>query len=123
MADLLIDVIRRGARPGSLIRLEREEIPRHLHHKVSPHQIDLGEVFALAELRGTFPSRAVALGIEPADVELHHGLSPEVESTIPELVAAEVMSPVNIEQGFLGVYLTHQPVEVLDVDLVPSRFQ
>jgi len=42
---LLIDVIRRGGSPGTLVRLERAEIPRHLHHKLSPHQIDLGEVF------------------------------------------------------------------------------
>jgi hydrogenase maturation protease len=83
---LLLDVIRAGRQPGQVIRLDREALPRHLYQKLSPHQIDLGEVLALAELRGTFPSEAVALGIEPAEVELHHGLSSTVEASVPELL-------------------------------------
>jgi len=85
---LLIDVIRGGREPGEVIRLEKGELPRHLNHKISPHQIDLAEVLALAELRGTFPEQAVALGIEPDLVELHHGLSPRVQAAVPALVEA-----------------------------------
>jgi hydrogenase maturation protease len=85
---LIVDVIRNGRVPGTLIRLERDEIPRHLRTKLSPHQIDLSEVLALAELRGTFPPEAVALGIEPAEVELQEGLSPVVRASVPELMAA-----------------------------------
>lgn len=85
---LVIDVIRDGRAPGTIVRLERDELPRHLHMKLSPHQIDLGEVLALAELRGTLPAEAVALGIEPAVVELGHGLSPRVEAAIPALIEA-----------------------------------
>jgi hydrogenase maturation protease len=85
---LLLDVIRDGREPGEVIRLERDALPRHLRQKLSPHQIDLGEVLALAELRGTFPTEAVALGIEPARVELHDGLSPTVSASVPSLVDA-----------------------------------
>jgi hydrogenase maturation protease len=85
---LLLDVIRDDKDPGTVIRLEREELPRHLRQKLSPHQIDLGEVLALAELRGTFPEQAVALGIEPDRVELHDGLSPKVRASVPELIEA-----------------------------------
>jgi hydrogenase maturation protease len=85
---LLLDVIRDEKDPGTLIRLERDELPRHLRQKLSPHQIDLGEVLALAELRGTFPAEAVALGIEPDRVELHDGLSPKVLASVPELIEA-----------------------------------
>ena len=85
---LLLDVIRDGQDPGALIRLERDELPRHLKQKLSPHQIDLSEVLALAELRGTFPEDAVALGIEPEVVELHDGLSETVKATVPELIEA-----------------------------------
>jgi hydrogenase maturation protease len=83
---LVIDVIRNGQRPGTLIRLEKDEIPRHLHQKFSPHQIDLSEVLALAELRGTLPEEVIALGIEPAEVELHDGLSVSVEASVPKLM-------------------------------------
>jgi hydrogenase maturation protease len=85
---LLLDVIRSGEQPGTVVRLERQDLPRHLHHKLSPHQIDLGEVFALAELRGTFPPEAVALGIEPDTVELRNGLSPTVQASLPRLIEA-----------------------------------
>jgi hydrogenase maturation protease len=85
---LLLDVIRDDKDPGTLIRLERDELPRHLRQKLSPHQIDLGEVLALAELRGTFPAEAVALGIEPDRVEFHDGLSPKVLASVPELIEA-----------------------------------
>lgn len=85
---LIIDAIKAGEEAGTLVRLEDGEIPRHLHQKLSPHQIDLGEVLALAQLRGTFPPRAVALGIEPDRIELHEGFSEVVENAVPELVAA-----------------------------------
>jgi hydrogenase maturation protease len=85
---LIVDAIRNGGPPGALVRLERDEIPRHLRQKVSPHQIELGEVLAVAELRSTFPPEVVALGIEPAVIELHDGLSGQVEERVPELVDA-----------------------------------
>lgn len=83
---LVIDAVHHGAVPGTVLRLEKEELPRMLYQKVSPHQIDLREVFAVAELRGTFPAKAVALGIQPDVVELQDGLSPTVSAAIPELL-------------------------------------
>ncbi|MDH3272004.1 MAG: hypothetical protein OEN56_11760, partial [Gemmatimonadota bacterium] len=56
--------------------------------KLSPHQIELGEVLAVAQLRGHLPPSLVALGIEPASIELHDGFSKEVERAIPELIVA-----------------------------------
>lgn len=85
---IIVDAIRNGGPPGAFVRLEKDEIPRHLRQKVSPHQIELGEVLAVAELRGTFPSEAVALGLEPASVELRDGLSDVVTGALPELVDA-----------------------------------
>jgi hydrogenase maturation protease len=87
---LVLDAIRDGGPPGAVVRLEKDEIPRLLYQKVSPHQIDLREVFAVAELRGTFPVEAVALGIEPDRVELRDGLSEAVQGAVPDLLAAVV---------------------------------
>ena len=85
---LVVDAIRAGSEPGTLVRLERAEIPRHLRGKLSTHQIDLGEVFAVAELRGTFPAEVVALGIEPARVEAYEEISDPVRATVPRLIEA-----------------------------------
>jgi hydrogenase maturation protease len=85
---LVIDAVHAGALPGTVIRLGKEDLPRLLYQKVSPHQIDLREVFAVAELRGRFPREAVALGIQPDVVELRHELSPVVRRGLPELMDA-----------------------------------
>ncbi|MEJ2217341.1 MAG: HyaD/HybD family hydrogenase maturation endopeptidase [Gemmatimonadota bacterium] len=87
---LLLDAIHEGVKPGTVVRLEKDELPRLLYQKVSPHQIDLREVFAVAELRGTFPPMVVVLGVEPEAVELHDGLSATVARALPELIEAAV---------------------------------
>ena len=87
---LVLDAIRDGRSPGVVVRLEKDEIPRLLYQKVSPHQIDLREVFAVAELRGTVPAEAVALGVEPDRVEFRDGLSEAVQGALPDLLAAAV---------------------------------
>lgn len=87
---VLLDAIRAGAAPGTLTVLEREQLPRLFAHKLSPHQIDLSEVLALAELRGTLPAEAVAFGIEPEAVEMGIGLTATAEARIDALVTLVV---------------------------------
>jgi hydrogenase maturation protease len=86
-AVLFLDAIRLEAAPGTVHELQGDAVPRRLAHKLSPHQIDLGEVLAIAMLRGTLPPKLHALGIEPAAVEMGMGLSPEVEAAMPALLA------------------------------------
>ena len=84
---LFIDAINIDGEPGSLVELEREDIPRFLARKLSPHQIDVKEVLALAELRGTLPEELVAVGLQPDSVEMRTSLSPVLESRLGDLVA------------------------------------
>ncbi|HEU5305581.1 MAG TPA: HyaD/HybD family hydrogenase maturation endopeptidase [Gemmatimonadales bacterium] len=85
---LLLDAIDRGEPAGQLTVLERDQIPRFLGLKLSPHQVDLREVLALAELRGGLPEKLVAMGLQPARVEMFAGLSPGVEAGMGRLLAA-----------------------------------
>ena len=75
---LFVDAVRCGAPPGSLVVLCDEEIPARLSTKLSPHQVDLREVVALARLRGRAPASMVAMGVEPARIELGEPLSDAV---------------------------------------------
>ncbi|MEO8200503.1 MAG: HyaD/HybD family hydrogenase maturation endopeptidase [Gemmatimonadota bacterium] len=79
---ILIDAIKVGAEPGSVVRLVRDQLPRCFSHKISPHQMDLREVLALAELRGHLPAELVALGVQPEDVSFRQSLSPVVEAKV-----------------------------------------
>ena len=84
---LFIDAINIDAEPGTLVELERQDIPRFLARKLSPHQIDVKEVLALAELRGTLPEELLAVGLQPDSVEMRTSLSPALASGLGDLVA------------------------------------
>jgi hydrogenase maturation protease len=90
---LLLDAIKGGHPPGTVVELVGDAIPRLFATKLSPHQIDLREVLALAEWRGTLPGRTVALGVQPERVELATELSQPVAHALPALVrrAVEVL--------------------------------
>ena len=87
---LLVDAINTGAAAGTEISLSRDEIPRYLAMKVSPHQVDLRDVLAVAELRGTLPSETIALGLQPERVEMMVGLSPTLEHKLESLMGTIV---------------------------------
>lgn len=87
---LILDAVRAGREPGEVVTLEREEIPRFFATKISPHQIDLKEVLALAELRGTLPADTVVIGLEPSVIEMGMGLSSAVEEGVDALCSAAI---------------------------------
>jgi len=83
---ILLDAIDSASPPGTLIVLEREQIPRYFQLKLSPHQIDLREVLGLADLRGNLPARLIAIGVQPAYVELSASLSQAVAGAVEKMV-------------------------------------
>lgn len=87
---VLLDAIKAGSAPGEIVVLERGGLPIYLSRKLSPHEVDLRDVLALAELRGTLPVETVAIGVQPAVVELGTELSPAVGSALEPLVEAVV---------------------------------
>lgn len=83
---LLLDAINVGAAPGAPVLLQRADLPRVLATKLSPHQIDLREVLALAEWRGTLPETILAMGLQPASVEMRTTLSAPLVAGLPGMV-------------------------------------
>jgi hydrogenase maturation protease len=87
---LILDAVRANRAAGELVELAREDLPRFLSLKLSPHQIDLREVLALAELRDTLPEHIIVLGIQPDRIEMGIGLSPVVTPSLDALVTLAV---------------------------------
>jgi hydrogenase maturation protease len=87
---VLLDAIAAGAKPGELVILERERLPIYLTRKLSPHQVDLRDVLAAAEFRGTLPRETVAIGVQPGSVSMGLELTPEVEAGIDAAVDAVI---------------------------------
>lgn len=87
---LLLDAVHVRARPGTVVEMERAELPRFFALKLSPHQIDLKDVLALAELRGTLPEDTIAIGVEPDRIEMGTELSAVVQAALSEVVERAV---------------------------------
>jgi hydrogenase maturation protease len=79
---LFIDAINTGSAPGTIAVVERAELPRYFERKLSPHQVDLREVLAICELRGTLPRVTVAFGAQPHTIEMSTSLSPTLEARV-----------------------------------------
>ncbi len=83
---LVIDAVQMGAAPGTLVRLEGDEIPRALPVKMSMHQVGLQELLFFAQLQETLPEHVILLGMEPASLETGLDLSPAVAARLDDLV-------------------------------------
>ena len=83
---LLIDAIDVDRRAGEVIVLEIAEIPMFLSTKLSPHQVGVRDVLALAALRGRLPAETVAMGIQPARIEMGTEISDEAKASMDGLL-------------------------------------
>lgn len=83
---LIVDAIRTGDVPGTLIRLEGQSIPSALAIKMSMHQVGLQELLAISAIRETTPQRIVLWGIEPQLMEPGLDLTPLIESRMDVLI-------------------------------------
>lgn len=84
---LVVDAVETGGEPGTLVRLSGEELPIALQTKVSPHQMGLKDLLAVAELTGNAPKEMVLVGIQPACIEMGCELSPSVAERLEEMMA------------------------------------
>ena len=62
---IVIDVVKTGAAPGTVVKIAGDEIPVFFRRKLSPHQIALPDVLASLELLDAMPKEIIVLGVEP----------------------------------------------------------
>jgi len=83
---LVVDAVDIGRTPGTLARLSGDDVPIVLETKVSPHQMGLKDLLAVAMLQGFAPLEMVLWGVQPEKIEMGVDLSPAVEGTVDALV-------------------------------------
>lgn len=83
---LLLDAIDAGAAPGTLVELAGDALPRRIGAKLSPHQIDVAELLAIAALRGRGPAELVAIGVQPQRLAIGAELSDAVAAALDGVV-------------------------------------
>jgi len=83
---LIVDAIDLGGDPGTLHRLDGAELPAWLDHKISPHEVGLRDLLAVARFRDGLPEETCAIGLQPERLEMGRGLSPVVRARLDALV-------------------------------------
>jgi hydrogenase maturation protease len=101
---IVIDVVKTGAAPGTVVKICGDEIPVFFRRKLSPHQIGLPDVLASLELLDTMPKEIVVLGVEPISLELGMEMTATVAEKIPLLVEMTIAELVS--RGYLPALAT-----------------
>ncbi len=100
---LVVDAVDTGAPPGTVVRLAGDEVPVALEAKVSPHQMGLKDLLAVAMLQGFAPREMVLWGVQPALIELGMELSPAVADALEPLTRHVVTELGRWEVGAIPV--------------------
>jgi hydrogenase maturation protease len=87
---LVLDAVDAQVPAGTVVELHNDEVPAFLACKLSPHQVDLADVLALARLRGSLPNEMVLVGVQPGRIEMSAEMTPVVEGSVQAMVERAV---------------------------------
>lgn len=110
---IMVDAVDSGQAPGTCVRLTGDELPVALETKVSPHQMGLKDLLAVARLMGQLPPEMVLIGVQPGSIDIGLELTPEVAAQVEPMKAAVLR-----ELGSIGV-----PVRSREKIVADSFFQ
>jgi hydrogenase maturation protease len=115
---IVVDAVDIGKPPGTLARLAGDDVPIVLETKVSPHQMGLKDLLAVAMLQGFAPREMVLWGVQPEQIEMGMELSPAVAGALDNLVQS-----VLLELDRWGIRAEARPAadKLLQVDFVTGR--
>ena len=92
---LVIDAVEARKEPGTLIRLEGDDVPAFMAIKISPHQLGVPDMLAAAKLKGVYPQRIVLWGIQPMLMEIGLDLSSIVDAKI-DIIIENILEQLEI---------------------------
>ncbi|MCP3898449.1 MAG: hydrogenase maturation protease [Desulfobacteraceae bacterium] len=84
---LVLDIVRAGKNPGTIYRLEEDELRKNKKQPLSLHDIDLLDSLAMAEMSGHKPE-LIVLGIEPETLDWSTELTPTLKKAFPAYMQA-----------------------------------
>ena len=114
---LVVDAVDIGKTPGTLARMSGDDVPIVLETKVSPHQMGLKDLLAVAMLQGFAPLEMVLWGVQPEKIEMGLDLSPAVAGAVDALV-----KNVLLELDSWGIRADARPGagKLLQADFMPG---
>ncbi len=85
---LIADCVMTGRAPGTVVKIEGDDVPAAFADALSPHQVGLVDLVAVLELQGRLPERLTVIGVEPESIELGLTLSGPVARSLPKVAKA-----------------------------------
>jgi hydrogenase maturation protease len=85
---IIIDAMKCGQEPGTVLRVEGDEVPAAFRTRISPHQLGLSDLLAAAMLTDELPANLVLYGVEPESIDIGLDLTETVEANVDKLVGA-----------------------------------
>ncbi len=80
---IIVDAVRSDNPPGTVIRIDN--VPGFFKDRISPHQIGITDVLAMASISDTLPPEVILIGIEPESLSGGLDLSDTVAGKIDEM--------------------------------------
>ena len=87
---IIIDAMKCSQEPGTVVRVEGEDVPAAFRTRISPHQLGLSDLLAAAMLTGELPANLVLFGVEPESIDIGLELSERVEASVDKLLSAVI---------------------------------
>lgn len=85
---ILIDAMRAGLAPGTVFKVEGEDVAKRFMTKISPHQIGLSDLLAAGILTDQIPKQIILFGVEPEKLETGITISESVEASLKKIIGA-----------------------------------
>mgnify|MGYP000159198084 FL=1 len=84
---VVVDAVKNKQPPGTLYRLEKDELPERILLKNSLHQTDFLETLTLCQAIDKVPQTTVVLGVEPEDIlTLSVEMTPTVAARLDDMM-------------------------------------
>lgn len=82
----IVDAIISDQAPGSVVIKKLLDPPTYFRQKISPHQIGLSELLAVAAMQDCLPPDITLFGIVPYDLSTGVEMSPKVRTAVGKVV-------------------------------------
>ncbi|WP_210394940.1 HyaD/HybD family hydrogenase maturation endopeptidase [Motiliproteus sediminis] len=104
---ILIDAVNTGAAPGTLVKLQDDEVPALFKNKISPHQLGISDLLGVLTVTGEMPKKMTLFGVVPFSLDTSTELSESMrqlldallEATVTELAAQGVVLEARVAEA------------------------
>lgn len=93
---ILVDAVRTDDLPGTLVRIDGDEVMDAVRDRLSPHQVGVADLLDSARLIDCYPASVTLLGLVPETIELSVERTGAVEAGLDTLVEAVVREVQNL---------------------------